>query len=203
MMNDNLSHKQLCERAAAWLRGNRRCDPVLTKVASAGEIPDAIGWSSSYKHLGSIVIECKTSRADFHNDRKKYTCYRAPGATWTCPGKRFTQQEIKDGGYTAENVPNMGDYRFFLCRPGIIDEALLDEYFPDHGLIWMDAGRVRIVREAQKRANPDRSGEIRYLRFALIHLRDNLLGLGLTVDTAEATKFFGRKGITLPTGAAQ
>ena len=41
-----LTHQQLCERAASWLRGAQRCDPVLFGIASAAEIPDAIGWGS-------------------------------------------------------------------------------------------------------------------------------------------------------------
>jgi len=55
-----------------------------------GERPDAIGWRDGL----SILVECKVSRADFLSDRNK----------------RF--RKAPELG--------MGDWRFFLCPPGVI-----------------------------------------------------------------------------------
>ena len=62
----NLTHADLVERAANWLK--RTHTVVITEMATtAYEIPDAIGWRSGL----STLIECKVSRADFFSDFKK------------------------------------------------------------------------------------------------------------------------------------
>ena len=61
-----MKHYELVERAAKWLAV--RCPVVITEMTtSAGETPDAIGFSVHR----SILIECKTSMADFRRDAKK------------------------------------------------------------------------------------------------------------------------------------
>lgn len=63
-----MTHDELVERAVRWLRRRRRCPVVFAELAThAGETPDAIGWYEGF----SILIECKTSRSDFHRDKKK------------------------------------------------------------------------------------------------------------------------------------
>lgn len=63
-----LSHSQLVEIAAKWLRGRMHCGAVLTELgAGGGEIPDAIGWQGTH----CVLIECKTSRSDFFADKDK------------------------------------------------------------------------------------------------------------------------------------
>lgn len=65
------THAYLVERAARWLRGTGGCAVVGTEkpVPELPVIPDAIGWTRSGY---SIHIECKTSRADFMADRRKW-----------------------------------------------------------------------------------------------------------------------------------
>jgi Holliday junction resolvase len=59
-------HSDLVEIAEKWLL--KRCGFAFTELSThAQEIPDAIGFKSGI----SILIECKTSRADFLADRKK------------------------------------------------------------------------------------------------------------------------------------
>ena len=71
-MSDQSQHHALCDVAERWLRNAMGCRIVLGGVASTREIPDAIGWSNSYKGgYGSIVVECKRSMSDFYRDRKK------------------------------------------------------------------------------------------------------------------------------------
>jgi hypothetical protein len=65
-----MTHKQLVILAARWLRQRAKCSVVVTELVTAcPEIPDAIGWRVGGKH--SILIECKTSRADFAREIAK------------------------------------------------------------------------------------------------------------------------------------
>lgn len=64
-----MTHAELVERAAKWLRNTRRCGVVLTEAGGGWEIPDAIGWRVGGRF--SVLVECKASRADFLRDAKK------------------------------------------------------------------------------------------------------------------------------------
>jgi hypothetical protein len=64
-----MTHSELVERAARWLRKSRRCGVVLTNAGSI-ERPDAIGWHNGDPPV-SILVECKVSRADFRHDKLK------------------------------------------------------------------------------------------------------------------------------------
>ena len=87
-MNQN-AHFDLCVRGATWLRqkGFGVVAMELSTYASQ-ERADVIGFRST----ASVVIEAKTSRADFFADAKK------PHRTG----------------------PGLGNYRFFLCPTGLI-----------------------------------------------------------------------------------
>jgi hypothetical protein len=64
-----MTHQQLVRLAEHWLRRHYRCGIVLSEQSCAsGETPDVIGWKGSSR---SVVIECKTSRADFFADQEK------------------------------------------------------------------------------------------------------------------------------------
>jgi hypothetical protein len=64
-----MTHPQLVSLAEQWLRRRYRCGIVLSEQSCAsGETPDVIGWKKSCR---SVVIECKTSRADFFADQEK------------------------------------------------------------------------------------------------------------------------------------
>jgi hypothetical protein len=63
-----MTHPDLVELARKWLI-RKRCAVVVTEMASSeSETPDAIGWLAGR----SILVECKTSRADFLADGRKY-----------------------------------------------------------------------------------------------------------------------------------
>lgn len=66
-----MTHEFLVKRAAVWLRTHRACTVVGTEfnVQGCSESPDAIGWNFS-GHC--VVVECKTSLADFKNDANKF-----------------------------------------------------------------------------------------------------------------------------------
>lgn len=188
---ERLSHGVLCERAVRWLRGTKRCDPVLSGIASTEEIPDAIGWSCD----GSVVVECKTSILDFYADKQKYVRYRHPNG-WLYKGDGRVRRLV-EAGYEQVTIPNMGDFRYFLCEPGILEAAHLKDY-PDHGLLHVVKNRIKVIVEAPRRDTVNLRSELRCLRFAVVHLAENLLNAGCTLDLTEATKRFGRKGIEFP-----
>lgn len=63
------SHSELVTRGARWLRLRYKCKAVFEEFPSpTGEIPDVIGWKSNGR---SVMIECKTSKADFLADAHK------------------------------------------------------------------------------------------------------------------------------------
>ena len=170
-----MTHDQLCERAKRWLSGTRRCNPVFSNCASCAEIPDAIGWSSSHQWRGSTVIEVKTSIADFYADKKKYQVWKEPVHGWTFPAWRVPLKEAKARGYTAIDLPSMGDYRFYFCLPEVLSVKLIEKRAPDHGLIWLYGRAVRIMRPAPKRELVDKDSEIRFLRFAIINRKETFV----------------------------
>lgn len=69
-MSDDSPHRKLCERAATWLANTERCIVVLVEPVSGTvhEMPDVFGWNSGGV---SVLVECKTSRSDFHADKSK------------------------------------------------------------------------------------------------------------------------------------
>lgn len=110
------THRELCEIAERWLLGSQRCRVAIAEpnCIVTNEHPDAIG----FKGFHSILVEAKTSRADFLADLKK-------------PFRLRPQK-------------GMGFYRYYICEPGIISEDDLPERW---GLLHvLPGGRVRIIR---------------------------------------------------------
>ena len=63
-----MTHHELVERGARWLRNTKRCRVVLMEiVTSVSETPDVIGWKGAL----TTLVECKTSRSDFLRDKHK------------------------------------------------------------------------------------------------------------------------------------
>lgn len=109
MRNTSLTHADLCQLAQAWLRrpmsrGGHACQVAVCESRTGwdGEVPDALGFRfQGGAEDGTVVVECKTSRADFLADRKKP--HRA------------------DGG--------VGNWRYFLAPQGLIQpEELPDRW---------------------------------------------------------------------------
>lgn len=115
---DFSQHRDMCERAAQWLRGTMGCNLAVWELtACAAEKPDAVGW----KPFESILVECKTSRADFLRDKKKY--------------------------HKATPERGMGNYRYYFCPPDVITVEDLPEFW---GLAYLKSGKVTIIRKAIK-----------------------------------------------------
>ncbi len=107
-----LSHSELCRMACEFLRreGFRIAfDDRFRARTRHGELPDAIG----FRNGASCLIEVKCSRGDF----------------------------LKDGKKKFRIVPEkgMGDWRFFLAEPGIIQICDLPEGW---GLLHAINGQV-------------------------------------------------------------
>ena len=88
-----MTHDDLVKRAERWLKNTIHCRVVLCELVAytrTGEVPDVIGWVGGK----SILVEAKTSRADFLADQKKHFRY------------------YHDTG--------LGDWRFYLTPPDLI-----------------------------------------------------------------------------------
>lgn len=89
-----MTHDELVGRAAKWLKHQKRsewrCPIILTEYRCfANEQPDVFGLA----HQHTVLIECKTSIQDFHNDAKKQH---------------------------REQAFHLGTYRFYFCETGLI-----------------------------------------------------------------------------------
>ncbi len=179
-----MTHQVLVGRAVRWLSGTMRCNPVLSGIASAGEVPDAIGWSSRWSRSGSIVVECKTSMSDFLRDKNKGV-------------KHWMAEEEK---VKARKNPRIGRFRYFLTPLNLVGLPQLEKHYPNHGLLFYDGRRVLVIKEAQAIDDSDLYSEVRLLRFALIHVHENLTRKGCTVNMCELTKHWAaqRNGIIFP-----
>jgi hypothetical protein len=113
-----MTHAQLVERAVRWLR-SYRCGVVLSEQACvSGEMPDAIGWKRT-NH--SVLVECKSTRADFLADR----------------GKPFRQKPEQ----------GVGSERFYLTPPALVK---LEELPVGWGLLEFRQGRIEAIHPSGK-----------------------------------------------------
>ena len=110
---DNTAHADLVVKAERWLR-QQGCGVAISDRFRAhainGEYPDAIGWRSGV----SIQVECKVSRADFLADKHK--------------------------PFRADPAKGMGDWRFYLCPPDIIQ---VEDLPAGWGLLWATPRTIR------------------------------------------------------------
>lgn len=120
-----MNHKELIGIAAKWLRKHPEniiipnCSLILTEILTSNdnrEIPDVIGFCS-YK---SVLLEVKTSRADFLRDKDKYC--------------RILAEK------------GMGNLRYYFIPKGLI---IYDSEIPSRwGILEWDGRRVIIKKKA-------------------------------------------------------
>jgi hypothetical protein len=118
-----MKHAELVKRAHRWLANTQGCSVVLSELTAfttTGETPDALGFRPSYGV--SILVECKTSKADFRADAKK--AFRISG------------------------VSGMGDYRFYMCEPGVLSHIDMPAGW---GLLYVHEKRVTLEFGANPR----------------------------------------------------
>jgi len=114
-----MTHADLVERAKVWLQNTRNCRIVVTEfVSDAWEYPDAMGFGPG---SNSILIECKTSRADFLAERKK------------------PQRQNPEMG--------LGRFRYYLTPQGLLLPAEIQDGW---GLLEVrDSRSIRVAKEAE------------------------------------------------------
>ena len=132
------NHKTLVKRAGAWLRNRKNCCVVMEELATQNnETSDALGF---YGAGGSILVECKTSRADYLADKNKI----------------FRRAEEF----------GMGDTRYFAAPKGLIKPDELPEGW---GLLEMSEHQTKETVEAtHKPAN--KRAEVKMLMSAIRRL---------------------------------
>lgn len=127
MSNTNSLHYQLCCEGAKWLRRRKNVEPyegqwkyiTVEMCVSGCENPDIWafnGWST-------IVVEVKTSRSDFLNDKKKH---------WQQQG----HEECLGG-----------NYRYYLTPKDLLTEKDLP---PQTGLLEWDGKNIERVVKAER-----------------------------------------------------
>lgn len=140
---DGFTHSELCKIAEKWLLNAGKCSVAIAEpnCIITTEQPDAIGFQSAC----SVLVEAKTSKADFASDAKK-------------PFRRLPEK-------------GMGDFRYYICQPGIIDICELPESW---GLLHvLPSGRVRKVKPAQRQPQANLIEERRLL-IACLRIRKPL-----------------------------
>lgn len=132
------NHKTLVRKSAAWLRNRKNCNVVFAELATQNnETPDAIGFHGAG---GSILVECKTSRADYLADKNKiFRHYEEMG---------------------------MGDARYFAAPKGLLKPDELPEGW---GLLEITDGKTYETKQAtHKEAN--KRAEVKMLMSAIRRL---------------------------------
>jgi hypothetical protein len=120
------NHDLLVSVARRWL--TKRCPVVCTELVTQGwESADALGFASDG---GTILIECKASRADFLADRKK--------------------------GFRLMPELGMGARRYFLALTGLIKPEELPEGW---GLLSVNGRSVRMMVESKYFRERNHDGE--------------------------------------------
>lgn len=139
-------HNDLVSKAKYWLSSAKQCNPVFTEKGSSktGEMPDTIGWTGD----GSIVVECKTSIADFRNDKKK----------------SFRKKPKK----------GMGKYRYLLFSQELYNKIPKDELPEGWGIIIEGInGHVRQVNlKSSDRFKYNIKAELYYLRNRILNIQN-------------------------------
>jgi hypothetical protein len=122
-----MTHKEIVQKTAKYLKRHERnivlpnCPYVYTElvcVNNTGEIPDIIGFN----YCISIMIEVKTTRTDFLNDKKK----------------RARQN----------NNEGMGQMKLYCCPENMIRP---EEIPTDWGLLYItDKGKITMIQTPKR-----------------------------------------------------
>lgn len=159
-----MTHKELVERAAKWLKNTRKCPLVVTEIAvsyGTNEIPDALGWRYA-RH--TTLVECKASRADFQRDKKKVF------------------RQFWDMG--------CGQQRFFMTPPDLVT---VDELPEGWGLLYCHPHKIQIVKECKMPVlNKDVTWNESVILYSLVR-RAEIRGFDVQSPYSEAPKVKRRR----------
>lgn len=177
-----MNHQELVHRATKWLR-SRKCNVVLAEptAVSGLEIPDAIGWSPSGATTNtSVLVECKVSRSDFLQDRKKGTRTSASdkqlgNERWFMTTRRLLDpEEIPEGWGLVE----VTEQKAFVVKPPIRHRSKNEH--AEQVLLITALGRVQEHRYAEAFLCPEAHTMAKH--WAQIIIRD---AEGLEVGTVD------------------
>jgi hypothetical protein len=146
-----------------WL--GAKCSVVLYEFATAAdENPDVIGWAPE---AGSVLIECKLSRADF----------------------------LKDAAKPVRKNPRtgMGQRRYYLCPPEIIQVKDLP---PKWGLLWASKGHILVKREARGHPERNLLAEVRFLSSMLRRAQIRIGSRPLSEWLRGENRFEAKRGVS-------
>jgi hypothetical protein len=152
-----IDHKELVQRAFTYLRLSMRYSVVFKeRSTSVSETPDAIGFQSGF----SCLIECKSTRADFLADKKK-----------------FFRREPSEG---------MGYKRFIMAPVGLLAVAEIPDGW---GLLEVyekqphqRSRTVRFSKDSERFVERNLASEVSYLVSAIRRLN---ISMAVFVETAE------------------
>jgi hypothetical protein len=129
------THDDLVKMAERWLKTTRGCGVVVTElVTHTEEIPDALGFRSNH----SILVECKTSHADFIADQKKHFRH---------------------------SPKHLGNLRYYLAPEGVIK---VEEVSDGWGLLMITPRGMHIVKDSQADMNPQVKVAESFLLYSLV-----------------------------------
>lgn len=127
MSKTNSLHYELCCLGAKFLKSRKNAEPweipnkyvAVELVTLTAENPDI--WATNGYH--TTLVEVKTNHSDFLADQKKWS--------------RSKAAELSD--------KQLGNYRYYLCPEGIIDESEIPEKW---GLLVYNGKNIVKVRNA-------------------------------------------------------
>jgi hypothetical protein len=157
-----MQHSTLVAIGVRWL--SRKCSVVLYEFATAAdENPDVIGWAPE---AGSVLIECKLSRADF----------------------------LKDAAKAVRKHPRtgMGQRRYYLSPPDVIQVKDLP---PKWGLLWANQREVSVKREARGFPERNLLAEARFLSSMLRRAQLRIGSRPLSEWLRGENRFEAKRGI--------
>lgn len=121
-----LDHKRLCQIGVYFLKKKNMghsCQFAIIEPACNGENPDVFGVRHGYTHdikVGTILLEAKTSRADFLGDKRK--------------------------PHRVNPETGVGKWRYYICPEGLIKP---EELPPKWGLIYaLPSGKCKVIAGA-------------------------------------------------------
>ena len=157
-----MRHSTLVAIGVRWL--SRKCSAVFYEFATpADENPDVIGWAAG---SGSVLIECKLSRADFLRDAAK-AARRNPHA-------------------------GMGHRRYYLCPSELIQIKDLPTKW---GLLWVVKGQVVVKREARGFPDRNLAAEVEFLSSMLRRAQIRIGSRPLSEWLRGENRFEAKRGI--------
>lgn len=127
----SITHADLVQRAVRWLLNTKGCTIAFSEMSTGNlEYPDAIGFQGRT----SIVVECKTSRADYLRDKHK--------------------------AFRRLSPMGMGQCRYYMVPEDMIDVGELPARW---GLLYLCGRHVRLIQIPSGFSQRNRQGETLYL----------------------------------------